>query len=308
VTVTDAFALAAPDVAVTVADPSATAVTSPADETVATPVSDELHVTVGSVTALPAASLTITVRVKVSPNDVNATISGESSTVVPEVLTVTATVPFAEPEIAVIVPVPFATAVTKPDDETVAIPMSDELQVTEASDITLARASFTVAVRVVVSATDMKLSELGDSSTLEADCATVIDAVPLADPDVTVIVAAPFAIAVTRPAEDTVTTAVSDDDQVTVSPGITTPFTFTVAFSVAVSPRDAKLTELDESSTVRTEVETVTDAVAVSEPAVAVIVADPSEAAVTKPTDETVATPASDDDHVTEVPLIVAPL
>jgi hypothetical protein len=206
VTVTDAFALASPDVAVTVADPFATAVTSPEDETVATPVSDEFHVTVGSATTSPAASLTITVRVRVSPNDVNPTISGEISTVAPEVLTVTAAVPFAEPEVAVIVPVPFATAVT----------------------------------------------------TLEADCATVIDAVPLADPYVAVIVAEPFAIAVTRPAEETVATAVSDDDQVTVSPGTVTPFTATVAVSVAVSPRDAKFTELDESSTVRTGVETVT--------------------------------------------------
>ena len=74
----------------------------------------------------------------------------------------------AEPEVPVIVALPSATEVTKPTDETVAIPVSDEVQVTVAPDITLPAASFTVALSVAVSPTDEKASELGDSSTVAA--------------------------------------------------------------------------------------------------------------------------------------------
>ena len=74
----------------------------------------------------------------------------------------------AEPEVPVIVDDPVATEVTRPTDETVATPVSDEVQVTVAPDITLPAASFTVALSVAVSPTDEKASELGDSSTVAA--------------------------------------------------------------------------------------------------------------------------------------------
>ncbi len=54
-----------------VADPSATAVTSPADDTVAALVFDELQVTVAPDMAVPPESFTVGVKVAVSPNDVN---------------------------------------------------------------------------------------------------------------------------------------------------------------------------------------------------------------------------------------------
>ena len=54
----------------------------------------------------------------------------------------------ADPEVAVIVSVPFATAVTSPPDDTVAIVVSDDAQVTVAPDMVAPPASFTVAARV----------------------------------------------------------------------------------------------------------------------------------------------------------------
>ena len=61
----------------------------------------------------------------------------------------------------------------------------------------------------------------------------------LAAPDVAVIVAVPFAIAVTRPADDTVAFVVSEDAHVTVAPAIVLSFaSLTVAASVAVAPTD----------------------------------------------------------------------
>ena len=77
---TVAVALADPDVAVMVAVPSATAVTSPAAETAATEASDVVHAMVGFEMMFPAASVTVVTRVAVSPADVKLTLVGASVT------------------------------------------------------------------------------------------------------------------------------------------------------------------------------------------------------------------------------------
>ena len=77
---TVAVPLADPDVAVMVAVPSATAVTRPADETVATEVSDVAHVTVGFEITVPPASLTVATRVAPSPIDVKLRFVGDRVT------------------------------------------------------------------------------------------------------------------------------------------------------------------------------------------------------------------------------------
>jgi hypothetical protein len=78
--VTVAVPLADPDVAVMVAVPSATAVTSPAAETVATDELDVAHVIVGFEMIFPAASITVATRVAPSPADVNVRFVGDSVT------------------------------------------------------------------------------------------------------------------------------------------------------------------------------------------------------------------------------------
>ena len=76
-------------------------------------------------------------------------------------------------------------------------------------------------------------------------------AVAVAEPEVAVIVAVPFASAVTSPAAETVAIVVSDVAHVTVGLAITVPSVFlTVATSVAVSPIDAKLNALEDNSSV----------------------------------------------------------
>ena len=74
----------------------------------------------------------------------------------------------AEPEVAVIVAVPLAFAVTSPADDTVAIDELDVLHVTEAPEIVVPPASFTVATSDAVSLTEAKLRLVGDSVTLDA--------------------------------------------------------------------------------------------------------------------------------------------
>ena len=67
-----------------------------------------------------------------------------------------------------IVAVPSATAVTSPVDDTVATDELDVLHVTEAPEIVVPTASFTVAAKVTVSPTEAKVFVLGDTVTLEA--------------------------------------------------------------------------------------------------------------------------------------------
>ena len=75
-----AVALTDPDVAVMVAVPAATAVTNPADETVATDELDVAHVTVAPEMMFPPASVTVATRVAVAPIDVKLTLVGASVT------------------------------------------------------------------------------------------------------------------------------------------------------------------------------------------------------------------------------------
>ena len=73
-------------------------------------------------------------------------------------------------------------------------------------------------------------------------------AVPLARPDVAVMVADPVVTPVTSPASETVATAVFEDDQVTVAPDITVPpRSLTVGVSVAVAPIDVIESEVGDS-------------------------------------------------------------
>jgi len=78
--VTVAVPLADPDVAVMVAVPAATAVTRPADETVATDELDVAHVTVAPEMMFPPASLTVATTVAVAPIELKVTLVGASVT------------------------------------------------------------------------------------------------------------------------------------------------------------------------------------------------------------------------------------
>src|SRR5215469_12888374 len=107
-------------VAVIVAVPAATAVTSPVAETVATDDAFVLHVTVRPVSVLPFASVNVVVSVVVPPT-VSVALPGLTATVATGArVTVTVAEPDAAPLVAVIVAVPGATPVTTPDAETLA--------------------------------------------------------------------------------------------------------------------------------------------------------------------------------------------
>ena len=168
-----------PEVAVIVAVPLATAVTSPADDTVATLVLDEAQVTVAPDMVFPPESLTVGVTVAVSPTATNDRLVGDRVTDAAAVLTVTAIVALTDPEVAVIVAVPLATAVMSPTDDTVAALVFDELQVTVAPDMAVPPESLTVGVMVAVSPTATNDRLVGDRVIVSAVWVTVTVIVPL---------------------------------------------------------------------------------------------------------------------------------
>jgi hypothetical protein len=74
----------------------------------------------------------------------------------------------ADPDVAVIVAVPSAIAVTRPADDTFATDEIDVAHVTVAPEIAVPPASFTVGTNVAVSPTDVNDRLVGDSVTLDA--------------------------------------------------------------------------------------------------------------------------------------------
>ena len=239
VTVTVAVPVLPSLVAVIVALPGATPVTTPVEgETVAIFVALELHVTVRPVSTFPAASLIVAVYVVVWPTGTLA-VDGVTVTVATGTsVTVTVAVPLFPSLVAVIVAVPAADPVTTPlveVPETVAIMGLLVLQETARPVSTLPLASFIVAVSVVVCPT-LTVAVDGEIVTVVTGVSgavvTVTVAVPLLPSLLAVIVTVPAATPVTTPS-DTVAMPVLLDAQVTRRPVRTVPFaSFTVAVSV----------------------------------------------------------------------------
>jgi hypothetical protein len=160
--------LTEPDVAVIVAVPSATEVTSPEDDTVAIDELDVAHATVGPGIVLPPASFTVATKDAVSPMDVKLKLVGASSMLAASLATLTVAVANCEPTVAVIVAVPPDTPVTSPAGDTVATDELDVAHVTVGPGIVLPPASFTVATIVAVSPYIENVSTVGDNSILAA--------------------------------------------------------------------------------------------------------------------------------------------
>src|SRR4029077_3874498 len=278
-------------VAVIVADPTATPVTSPLPLTVATAVLSLDHVTTRPDNGLPFASFGVAVSCTVKPC---CTLAGDGVTVTEATgtgVTVSAEVPLLPSDVAVIVAVPTATAVTSPLPSTVATAVLSLDQVTTRPDNGLPFASLGVAVSCTVSPT----------TTLAGDGVTVTEAtgagvtvtldVPLCPSLVAVMVAEPAATPVTSPLPFTVAADVLLLAQVTTRPVSGLPFaSFGVAVSCTVCPTNTLAGDGVTVTEATGTFDTVTDAVPFCPSLVAVMVAAPAATAVTSPLPSTVAT------------------
>jgi hypothetical protein len=133
-------------VAVIVAVPLSTAVTSPIVAfTVATLVADELHTNVCPAMAWPFASLAAALHWAVWPSATSVSAAEATSTLTTTWLTVRAAAPETPAIVAVIVAVPRPTAVTNPVELTVATLSGEEAQPTTCAGSVLLLASFATA-------------------------------------------------------------------------------------------------------------------------------------------------------------------
>jgi hypothetical protein len=150
VTVSVALPLLPSLVPVMFAVPTVTAVTSPSLETVATAILSELQAMLRSVSTPPLASLSVAVACAVSTAVIVLGASATDTEATGTGITVTVALPIFPSLVAVIVAVPGATAVTKPDEDTVATAEASELQTMVRPVSTLLPASSVVAVACVV--------------------------------------------------------------------------------------------------------------------------------------------------------------
>jgi hypothetical protein len=211
--------------AVMLAVPTDTAVTTPSAETVAMAVLPEVHVTARPVSVAPFASRVVAVACAVPTAvmefGVRVTLTVATGTAV----TLIDAVPVCPSLVAVMVAAPTDTAVTRPLVLTVATPRLLELHATGRPLRTSPLAARITAVACVVAPA---MSEDAASVTLTVATGTgftVIEDVPVFVSLVAVIVTGPpAATAVTRPFPSTVAAAVLLDVHVTTRPVSTRPF------------------------------------------------------------------------------------
>jgi hypothetical protein len=161
VTVTAAPPLFPSLVATTFAVPAATAVTSPAPLTDATPGADDVHVTERPVNTLPAESRSVACACAVWPTVREVADSVTFTVATGTGVTVSGSEPLCPSLVAVTVTVPAASAVTTPVGETVATVVLEEVQPTVRPVRTFPDASLSVTLICIVAPTtsDVELTE-----------------------------------------------------------------------------------------------------------------------------------------------------
>jgi hypothetical protein len=295
-------------VAVIVADPTATPLTNPLADSVATPAALVVQVTTRPPRTLPAESLVVAVSCTVPPitrlgaAGLTVTVATGAS------VTETAAVPLFPSLVAVIVADPAPTPVTKPLADTVATPAALVVHVSARPVSTFPAESFGVAVSWVVPPTRMP-ADAGLTVTVATGTAlTVTAAVPLLPSLVAVIVADPTATPLTNPPADTVATPAALVVQVTTRPLRTLPAESLVVAVSCTAPPTTRLGAAGLTVTVATGT-SVTEMAAVPlfPSLVAVIAADPAPTPLTTPLADTVATPAALVAHVTARPVRTLP-
>ena len=289
VTLHSAFTL--PQLAVIVALPIATAVTLPFSSTVAMLLSDEVHTIVLSVAL---SGETVAVSCSLAPIRSSISVLLKVTAVASMGSTVTLHSAFTLPQLAVIVALPIATAVTLPFSSTVAMLLSDEVHTTVLS---VALSGETVAVSCSFAPIRSSISVLLKVTAVASMGSTVTLHSAFTLPQLAVIVALPIATAVTLPFSSTVAMLLSDEVHTTVLSVVLSGET--VAVSCSFAPIRSSISVLFKLTASTSLGSTVTLHSAFTLPQLAVIVALPIATAVTLPFASTVATLLSDDVQTT---------
>ena len=295
-------------VAVTVAVPGATAVTTPFVETVATAPLSMDQVTTRFVTTAPFASLTVGASVSAWPT-ISAVVAGRVTLPTGTRATLTAADAAWPSIVAVMVALPTPSPVTTPADETEATVASLVDQAIARPESTLPLASLGVADSVAL----CPIVRLADDGAIATDATgiakMVSGAAPVFPSTLALMTTGPGAAAPTTPPLVTVAIDVFELDHTSVRPDSGRPLTSSTV-AVMVSDCPTVIFGAGEVRTTRSAGAGVTVTVAVPDfpSLVAVIVAVPDVTPVTRPELETVATATLLLDHVTTRPVVTAPV
>lgn len=207
VTVTEASPVCPSAAAAIVADPAATAVTTPLAETVASAGSVEDHVTLRPTRTLPAASRSVAVACVVCPTVIEAV---ASATVMVATgaggggETATAAEPETPSTVAVTVVLPWPTAVSNPDEDSVATAGFALVHCVTRCVSAAPVESFALAISWAVPPTDSCTLD-GSTATEATGTVVTVNAVDADTPSVDAeMVVVPVARVLTRPDADTV--------------------------------------------------------------------------------------------------------
>jgi len=289
--------------------PTATAVTTPCDETVATPVLLELQITRRPVSVLPLPSRVVAVACElptaVIELGLRATVTDATGTGLTVIVGVGVELMLSL--VAVIVAVPTPTAVTvagEPEALTVRTAVLLEIQVIVRPVSRFPFASLVVPVSCCVWPTIMGV--VGVETVTDATPAgfTVRVAFPLFPSLVAIICVDPTPVGVTSPEGETVATAELPVLQVTARPvRMLLPASNVVAVACVVWPIWIVVADRDTLTLATGIGVTVIVDVPVFPSLVAVMTAEPTVEAVTNPVEETLATPGLSDAHATVRPV-----
>src|SRR5437867_1675036 len=190
-----------------VAVPAALPVTSPVEDTPATPQALDTQATDRPDSTSPAESFSVAVSWSVCPTGRLAEAGLMLTEATGTRFTVTAALPLCPSLVAVMVTAPGATPFTSPVADTVATAEALDTQVTDRPESTLPAESFSVVVSCTVAPTSTMAVAGLITTDATGTLATLIAADPLFPSLVAVIVADPAATPVTSPLADTVATA-----------------------------------------------------------------------------------------------------
>lgn len=209
--------------------------------------------------------------------------------------------PLTVPKAAAIVVLPVETLVARPVLLIVATAGLEELHTTD-PDMSCVLLSLKVPVAENCLVVPVAIDAFAGVTTSDTRLApvTVRDAVPVTDPDATVMVSVPVPRVVANPFESTDATALDPEDHVTEVNGCVLPSSkFPTALNCCVVPTAiealAGLTVIE----VRCAATTVNSVLSLSEPTVAVIVVEPAASVVAMPDPSTAATVGEEELHVT---------
>jgi hypothetical protein len=295
--------LTAPDVAVMFTVPAASAVATPESVMLARPPLEELQDTATRFCVLPSLKVPVAVYCWLTPMGSNDESGNTSIATNVAGVTVSVADPLTDPELAEMVTVPAATAVAKPESETVAIPFAAKSQVTEfvtSRELPSLKTPLAVNCWVVPAAMDADPGRTLIETRVAGITFSVVE--PETPPELAVMIVLPAPAPEASPEALMVATEATDELQFTLLSTCELP-SLKVPVAVNCCPAPCTIVGADGVTAMETNAAAVTVTLAepLTEPEVATTLAVPALCPKVMPEPLTLTTPSGETLQTTEL-------